>query len=141
MNSTKFIIIAIALVIGLALTPVVASQTSILTDDPGCGTGMTPRRATAAGVGTAAGAIGNVFCATRAPSASGGTVPASGDTLPSSSGGRFSSLYAGPATDRSTGTPGTFVGAGSIIELVPLIYIVGILLVPVGMVGMKLKKM
>ena len=138
MNSTKFIIVAIALVIGLALTPVVAQQTGVLTNEPGCPTGNTPKRATAVGSGLAGVVVGNVFCDATGTT----TVPASGDSFPTTPGGRFNSLYAGPASDRTTAAPvGTLLGAGSIISLVPLIYIVGILLVPVAMLGKKFMKM
>lgn len=140
MNSSKLIIVAIAVIIGLALTPVVAQQTGVLTADPGCATGSTPRRVTAA-IGALSGSVaGNVVCSTAAASVTSGagvTAPA----FPSTPGGRFNALYAGTAANRTTVAPsGTFQGAGGIIELIPLVYIAGILFVPVGMLGKKMFK-
>ena len=135
MNSTKFIIVAIAIVIGLALTPVVGQQTGVLTEEPGCAMGE-PRRLTATQTTFL---NGQVVCSTS-PVAT--TTSVTSPAYPTTPGGRFNSLYAGTASARTTTAPaGTLIGAGSIITLVPLIYIVGILLVPVGMLGKKFMNM
>lgn len=141
MKSSTLVIVAIGVVIGLALTPVISNSVAQASADPTCAAGLNPVRSSTAvtisapnayGAGNGAIIAGNIVCLAS------GTAAVTGTPGPLTLGGRLSSLYAGTGTAKTTASPpGPFIAAGTIVGLVPLAYIFAILLFPVGMIGKR----
>ena len=144
MKSSTVVIVAIGVIIGLALTPVISNSVGRAAAPPTCAGTLTAVRATAGGTPAVAAptspfntivlVTGNVYCESTTTA---GT-PGAADSWPLTAGGRLNSLYVGTPTSLTTAPqPGPLVAAGTIVGLIPLAYIFAILILPVGMIGKR----
>ena len=140
--STQFIMIAISLVIGLTLVPVVGLQVEAVAADPTCPTGFsgTILRAGPGATGTLSttggltytGGPGVVYCDADGTAATGAF--AAGDRTVATAGGQFSRLYLGTTSNpRTSDTSGVLVSAGSLTRLIPLAFIAALIIAPIGL--------
>lgn len=156
MKATNLIVVAIGVVIGLALSPIIASNVTTLTRAPDCSVGDPQRIPSNAAVTAPAGTSGLyngftgtnnawrgvVVCSATSPLPStinltpGSLAPAD-IAVPQNSGGTLSALYAGRGASPTTQSNGALTAAGSVVDLIPILYIAGILIVPIGMLGFR----